>query len=145
MERMDFDSVYSNLHVNKDTESAIGIDLVPKVTLTLTLTRVTSLTPHPSLLTFTLTLTPALALTLRSTLGASRAPSRYPTESSIASLPSEVTPPSRLKAVQSSLRSSPQHICSAPNPHPHPGVERAMLPSRSFMRIGAGPGRAIDF
>ena len=25
------------------------------------------------------------------------------------------------------------------------GVERAMLPSRSFMRIGTGPGRAIDF
>jgi len=79
MEKMDFDAVYSNEFVNKDTESAIGVGLVPVIDPRCRLTR-------PKELGYGLD-------------------HRIPTASGA----------------------------------------RPVLPSRSFMRIGDGPGRAIDF
>ena len=76
--QMTFDAIYSNAHVNKDTESAIGVGLVPVI--------------DPRCIT-------------------------------------------RPKA----LRYGIEHRVQTPY-----GM-KALLPSRSFMGIGEGPGRAIDF
>ena len=79
MEKMDFDSVYSNLHTSKDTQSAIGKDFIPTLDPRTVATRPKDL-EYGSL------------HTVKTTRG-----------------------------------------------------PRAPLPSRSFMAIGAGPGRSVDF
>ena len=78
MEKMDFDAVYSNIHVHKDTESAIGHNFVPVV--------------DPRVVA---------------------RPKEFP-------------------------YGRPVNLKSAFG-------QRRMLPSRSFMALGAGPGRSIDF
>jgi hypothetical protein len=78
MEKMDFDSVYSDIHVHKDTESAIGHGFVPVV--------------DPRLVARPKDFPYGRNVTVKSALG-----------------------------------------------------QRRLLPSRSFMAIGAGPGRSVDF
>lgn len=75
---MNFDAVYSNLHVNKDTESALGAGLVPVID------------------------------------------------------PRCITRPASLGY------GLPHHVETDMG-------KRHLLPSRSFMIIGEGPGRHIDF